>query len=78
MNYILESLPRLEEFGGGKWQNGSSTNITQNREFVWIGQTDQKINYIDLAKPKSVAPELGRSEPDQANPGKGRILIFVL
>ena len=31
------SLPRIEVFGGGKWQNGSSTNITQNREFVWIG-----------------------------------------
>ena len=30
-------LPRIEVFGGGKWQNGSSTNITQNREFVWIG-----------------------------------------
>ena len=37
MNYILESLPRIEVFGGGKWQNGSSTNITQNREFLWIG-----------------------------------------
>ena len=37
INYILESLPRIEVFGGGKWQNGSSTNITQNREFVWIG-----------------------------------------
>ena len=34
VNYILESLPRIEVFGGGKWQNGSSTNITQNREFV--------------------------------------------
>ena len=34
---ILESLPRIEAFGGGKWQNGSSTNTTQNREFVWIG-----------------------------------------
>ena len=37
INYMLESLPRIEVFGGGKWQNGSSTNITQNREFVWIG-----------------------------------------
>ena len=37
INYILESLPWIEVFGGGKWQNGSSTNITQNREFVWIG-----------------------------------------
>ena len=37
VNYILESLPRIEAFGEGKWQNGSSTNITQNREFVWIG-----------------------------------------
>ena len=37
INYILESLPRIEVFGGGKWQNGSSTNITQNRAFVWIG-----------------------------------------
>ena len=36
-DYILESLPRIAVFGGGKWQNGSSTNITQNREFVWIG-----------------------------------------
>ena len=27
----------IEVFGGGKWQNGSSTNITQNRESVWIG-----------------------------------------
>ena len=34
---ILESLPRIEVFGGGKWPNGSSTYITQNREFVWIG-----------------------------------------
>ena len=34
---FLESLQRIEVFGGGKWQNGSSTNITQNREFVWIG-----------------------------------------
>ena len=33
----LESLPRIEVFGGGKWQNGSPTNITQNREFVQIG-----------------------------------------
>ena len=40
---ILESLPRIEVFGGGNWQNGSSTNITQNREFVWIGWTGQKI-----------------------------------
>ena len=37
INYILESLPRIEAFGGGKWQKGSSTNIAQNREFVWIG-----------------------------------------
>ena len=37
INYILESLPRIEIFGGAKWQNGCSTNITQNREFVWIG-----------------------------------------
>ena len=37
INYILESLQRIEVFGGGKWQNGSPTNITQNREFVWIG-----------------------------------------
>ena len=37
INYILESLPRIEVFGGGKWQNGSSTNITQDIEFVWIG-----------------------------------------
>ena len=38
INYILESLPRIEVFGGGgKWQNNSSTNITQIREFVWIG-----------------------------------------
>ena len=36
INYILESFPRIELFGGGKWPNGSSTNITQNREFVWI------------------------------------------
>ena len=35
INYILESLPRIEVSGGGKWQNGSSTNVTQNR--VWIG-----------------------------------------
>ena len=35
INYILQSLPRIEVFGGGKWQNGSSKNITQNREFVW-------------------------------------------
>ena len=27
----------IEVFGGGKWQNGSSSHITQNREFVWIG-----------------------------------------
>ena len=33
----FRSLPRIEVFGGGKWQNGSSTNITQNREFEWIG-----------------------------------------
>ena len=37
INYILESLRRIEVIGGGKWQNGSSTNITQNRESVWIG-----------------------------------------
>ena len=37
INCILESLPRIEVFGGGKWQNGSSANITQNREFVGIG-----------------------------------------
>ena len=37
INYILGSLPQIEVFGGGKWQDGSSTNITQNREFVWIG-----------------------------------------
>ena len=33
----LKSLPRIEVFGGGKWQNGSSSNVTQIREFVWIG-----------------------------------------
>ena len=33
----LESLPQIEVFGGGKWQNGIPTNITQNSEFVWIG-----------------------------------------
>ena len=37
LTIILKSLPQIEAFGGGKWQNGSSTNITQNREFVWIG-----------------------------------------
>ena len=42
INYILESLPRIEVFGGGKWQNGSSKNITQNREFVWIGRQAKK------------------------------------
>ena len=31
INYILESLLRIDAFGGGKWQNGSSPNITQNR-----------------------------------------------
>ena len=36
-NEIWESLPRIEVFGGGKWQNGSSSNVIQNREFVWIG-----------------------------------------
>ena len=29
--------PRIEVFGGGKWQNGSSSNVTQNKEFVWLG-----------------------------------------
>ena len=29
-------LPQIEVFGGGKKQNGNSSNITQNREFVWI------------------------------------------
>ena len=43
IDYILESLPRTEVFGGGKWQNCSSTNITQNKEFVWIGWTGQKL-----------------------------------
>ena len=43
---MLESLPRIEVFGGGKWQNCSSTNITQNRVFVWIGQTGQKIRWV--------------------------------
>ena len=32
-----KSLPWIEVFRAGKWQNGSSTNITQNREFAWIG-----------------------------------------
>ena len=35
--YFTVFTPRIEVFGGGKWQNGSSSNITQNREFVWIG-----------------------------------------
>ena len=33
-------------------------------------------SYIDLGQPKSVAPGPGCSEPN--NPGKGRILIWVL
>ena len=33
----FESLPLVEVFGGGNWQNGSSSNITRSREFVWIG-----------------------------------------
>ena len=40
---MLESLSRIEVFGGGKWQNGSSTNITQNREFVWMGRQAKKL-----------------------------------
>ena len=42
----MESLPRIEVFGGGKWQNGSSTNITQNRECMdWV---DRPKNYKGL------------------------------
>ena len=37
----------MQVFGGGKWQNGSSTNITQTREFVWIG-SDRPNNYKGL------------------------------
>ena len=33
----LESFPRIELFGGGKWQNGNSSNSTQNSGVVWIG-----------------------------------------
>ena len=29
INQIRESFPRIELFGGGKWQNGSFSNITQ-------------------------------------------------
>ena len=48
INYILESLPRIEVFGGGKCQNGSSTNATQNREFLWVGHWDRPRNYKGL------------------------------
>ena len=30
-------------FGGRKRQDGSSLNITQNREFVWIGWRGHKL-----------------------------------
>ena len=33
--------PRIEGFGGGKWQNGSSLNFTQNREFVYMDWVDR-------------------------------------
>ena len=33
----------VEVFRGGKWQNSSFSNITLNREFVWIGWTSHKI-----------------------------------
>ena len=40
----LYHIPRIELFGGGNWQNGSSSNITQNREFVWIlGRQTRKL-----------------------------------
>ena len=51
------SLPRIEVLRRGKWQNGSSSNITYNREFVWIGSeayhhasdwVDKPQNYKDL------------------------------
>ena len=37
----LKSLPRIEVFGGGKWQNGSSSNVTQNRESVCMDWVDR-------------------------------------
>ena len=43
---FLESLPRIEVFGGGKWQNGSPTNITQNR--VCMDWVDRPENYKGL------------------------------
>ena len=39
----FESLPRIEVFEGEKCQNGSFSNITQNREFVWIEWTGHNI-----------------------------------
>ena len=41
VNWIWESLPLVEAFQGRKWQNGSSSNITQNR-------VDRPQNYKDL------------------------------
>ena len=40
--------------------------------------TSPKCQYIDLGQPKSVAPGPGCLESDYANPGKSRILIWVL
>ena len=46
INYILEPLPWIKVSGGGKWQNGSSTNITQNR--VCMDWVDRPKNYKGL------------------------------
>ena len=43
-----ESLPRLEVFGVGKWQNGSSSNIPQNGEFVCMDWVERPHNYKGL------------------------------
>ena len=38
----------MEVFEGGKWQNGSSSNITQNREFQSMDWLDRPQSYKGL------------------------------
>ena len=38
----------MELFGEGKWQNSSSLNITQDREFVWVDLVGRPQKYKGL------------------------------
>ena len=61
------------------WQQW--TRLTSVNAIMWLSWCFESrifLTNIDSGRPKNVAPGPGCSEPDQANTGKGKILIWVL